>query len=424
MKKRLKRSVKIIIFIFILIIVGVIGFLIYKNYNDNINEETRRNNLVNDIKSHYNKYVKCNDKCNVYDNDNNIKYVLYDGYELELNDIDINYDTKRFISDIGSIDYKDVSPIDSLSVYSDRYKRYIPFNKSIVTNDSFTLYDNSDVIKINYSLEFPIIVDLIDDYYQVEYNNRLLKINKSDVKDIINKNNSNEEIAKKITTITYHFVFDDDEKCNDSSVCRSKKKMDSDIKYLVDNKFLDLTMDEMNLVVRGYINVPRKSVLLTIDDGYFVKSSISVLEKYKVHATLFVVSSFFNNYEKFKSEYLSIQSHTDNMHKSNVCPKNTSYSQGGGILCKSDEFILNDLATSKEKLKVLNSNIIAIAYPFYDYNNNAMKLVRESGFKLAFIGISNTEGRCIIGKTDPYAIPRMAILGNESLNDFISFVNN
>ena len=66
---------------------------------------------------------------------------------------------------------------------------------------------------------------------------------------------------------------------------------------------------------------------------------------------------------------------------------------------------------------------IALAYPFYDYNNRAIELVKKAGFKLAFIGANNVGGRAWPG-INLYKVPRMTIWNTTSFDTFKGYVNN
>lgn len=54
---------------------------------------------------------------------------------------------------------------------------------------------------------------------------------------------------------------------------------------------------------------------ITVDDGYYIPKTIEVLEKYDLHATLFLVGNIKNiTGFDYNSPNLEIHSHTDNLH--------------------------------------------------------------------------------------------------------------
>ena len=76
------------------------------------------------------------------------------------------------------------------------------------------------------------------------------------------------EKATSIPVINYHFFYDPtlNEKCGEL-ICLTTQKFESHLKYLKDNGYRTLTMREYVDWIYGRIELPKKSVLLTIDDG-------------------------------------------------------------------------------------------------------------------------------------------------------------
>lgn len=432
-RKKRKVKKKAVISLFIILIIGIfISILSIKKYYEiKKNEEIKLNQemLIKEIGKHYNKYVVVKKDTILYridDNNNYYEYgMVYQNVEISLEELEITHLTKYFYSsDLESyIKYEDLKPIDELTVYSDRYKNYIAFNQNIVTNDEFTLYDNNNnnnkIYSFKESMSFPIIIKNDDGKYYVEFNNRLLYILKDDIKEFINVKNTTKNSAKKITTLCYHRVYDTNEKCNDLYICKKKSTFDKEMKYLKDNNFLTLTMNEMYLYLSKKLQIPQKSVVLTFDDGYLFGSAIEVLEKYNLHGTGFLKTKYFDDLSSFASDNFELQSHTHDLHTAGTCAKETAYQQGGGILCLNDNVIMNDLKTSRDKL----NGAIALAYPFYDYNNRAINLVQKAGFKLAFIGSNSVYGRSYPG-INLYKVPRMTMWDTTSFTTFKEYVNN
>ena len=283
-----------------------------------------------------------------------------------------------------------------------RYQNYVPFNKNVVTNDTFTLYnDNKKVYTLNKQMEFPIIINDYENRYYVIYNNYLLSIKKEDVKEIRESINTDKKNQSKITTLAYHQVRNDNDKCDNLYVCIKKSAFDKEMKYLHDNHYLTLTMKELYLYLTGKLQI-EKGVVLTFDDGYFIQNTIEILEKYNLYGTVFVIASGFSDLTIFSSSNLLVQSHGYNLHRNNVCKGGN---QGGVMLCMSEDNIKNDLIKSIDTLK---TEPLAFAYPFYDYNDKAIKVVKEL-FKMSFIGRGGTMGRATPLKTNLYKIPRMTV---------------
>ena len=74
--------------------------------------------------------------------------------------------------------------------------------------------------------------------------------------------------------------------------------------------------------------------------------SITILEKYQMLGTLFLIGSL-SSPDAYRSNYLEIHSHTWDMHTLGQCPSSVGR---GGILCLDEDKILEDLKKSRESL--------------------------------------------------------------------------
>ena len=410
-KKTKKRKIKKGVYILILFLLLGIGFGVYYKLDKDKKEEIRLNNekKLNEIKSHYSEIVKVNKKTSLYELKND-KYEevgsIYPEAIINLDDININLDTKYFkIKDKDYyLSYESLEKEDKEEQIDLRYQKYIPFNLNIVTKNDFTMYYNDkELYTFKESMEFPVIINNYENKYYVEYENRLVAIKKDDVKETVKSDNSKKKNQSKITTFCYHRVYDTDDKCKDGYICLKKSSFDQQMKYLSDNNYITLTLTELYLYLTGKIQV-EKATVITFDDGYLYKAANEVLEKYHLNGTMFVISSFFDDLTKFQNlSSIDIQSHTHNMHRNYVCPGGY---QGGAILCASEAKIKEDLETSLEKLGI---EPIGLAFPFYDSNDKAIKVLKEVGFKLAFIGRAGQMGKSTPNKTNLYQIPRMTV---------------
>ena len=373
----------------IILLIGL--YILTNSFNKeytNENEKIKQENIIKEINSSYNKYVKTNKEAKLYTLDNN-KYeeigTISADVELELNE---KKDDNEYFSIKGMdyyINYKNVQKINKISESNNtNYKKYIPFNENIITNSPTKFYKDGKVkYTINKSIEAKIIIKDIDKYY-IEYNNELLYVTKDNVKEIKKSKNSNEKPRTNIRTLTYHTIYNTKtERCTNTVICHPIEQFREHLKYLSENNYLTLTMNELELYLDGKIQVPKKSIVITLDDGKYATNAIKIVEKYKVYATYFIITGRYD--VPPKSEYMKYESHTDNLHNNYKC---SGGNQGGELLCASEDKILKDLKTSQEKL----GGSFAIAYPFFDFNERAIKLLRQAGFRLAFIGQYDTNG--------------------------------
>ncbi len=413
--------VLIIVTIFISVMSIGCGIFIYNDMKVRENMSNRviktRESLVKEedklvrIKANYGSVVKTTKDTTLYINDNG-KYLdsgsINGGNILELETIDnISLDNQYFklLDSEYYVSYKDVIPTTD-TVVNKRYLNYVEFPLEITTKKNTVFYDDSfnQVFTLDSPVTAKVIVNL-DDYYGISLLSRLVYVKKEDIDNSLEVN-TDIESAQSIPAILYHFIYlDGDSSCNDI-ICHSEEQIDSHFKFLSDNDVFTLNTNEVLSFIKGEINLPKKSILITIDDGARAENFIPFLEKYQLNATLFLVSSWYP-VSKFSSPYLEIASHTHNMHTTGVCPTG----QGGGINCLPESEILNDLKLSRETL----NNTKAFCFPFYEYSDYSINLVKEAGFEMAFIGGSTKIKKGI----DPYKIPRYPILSSFGV-DYIS----
>ena len=223
--------------------------------------------------------------------------------------------------------------------------------------------------------------------------------------------------ASKIAVLNYHFFYDPEigETCPDGN-CKKVQDFEKELTYLKQNNYKTLTMDEFTKWMYGEIELPARSVLITIDDGAMGTGShngnklIPILEKYNMHATLFLISGWWS-IDNYRSPYLDIESHTYDMHEGNYCE---GVPRGSKLLCSSREQVLEDLSRSAD----ITGSKNAFCFPMYVYNDTTFDVLREIGFKLAFVGGDVKASR----SNDKYKVPRYHIYRDTSLDQFIDMI--
>lgn len=218
-----------------------------------------------------------------------------------------------------------------------------------------------------------------------------------------------------IPILMYHYFFDSEagETGKDSN-WMDVKDFEKQLKYLSDNNYYYPTWQEVYDFVEGKITLPSKSVVITMDDGHksIYTYAIPLLEKYKVKATAFIITSK-DNAKKIKKymnhEYIEFQSHTHNMHQGGC-----SGGHGGLFRCISYDKGLADLKKSIEFLGKSD----ALAYPFGDVTKNVLTITKAANFK---VGVTTQWGYAKKG-ADPLQLPRVRMYKGIALSTFKSNV--
>jgi len=400
----------LIIFLISVLIICIIFILVLPN-DKKVKDIEEKEEVIIDYKINYNDFVKTNKDTTIYDENKNIIGSISNNTNIELdNEYEIVDEYYKIKNTNYYINYLDVEPTEY--EIDNKYRNYIVYNENIITNNDYKMYLDDTYYEISKEDSYPIIIK-DDDKYGIEFNNKLVYINKSDVKEIIESNNTDVNHTNGIAVLNYHFTIDrssDEGRECLQDICMDQTQVEEEIKYLSDNNFHAATMEEFYMFVTGKIQLPEKSVLITIDDGWYVARMKAILENYQMQGTLFLIGSLASPSD-YASDYIEIHSHSWDLHTPNKC----NGTHGGGLLCLDENTILEDLKKSRESL----NNTEYFCYPFYEYNSRAIELLKQAGFKMAFAG---GERKAKVDD-DLYKIPRFALNRYTSIESFKYYVD-
>lgn len=239
----------------------------------------------------------------------------------------------------------------------------------------------------------------------------------------------NNKQSSGIAILAYHHFMKEEDKIKyekDNYFVMSTEKFEEQIKYLAKNGYNSLKPDEIICYIEGKCKIPKKSYIVTIDDGNISSyyEALPILEKYNVNSINFIIVSRVGekssklNPPKYNfvgedilkkiesnSKTMTIGSHSYGLHDL-IDGQNP-------INVLSYDKILGDVKKSKDFL----NNTKFYAYPFGNKNETYEKAIKEAGYKAAFTFKDNRKAK----KGDNlYAIPRIEIRGDVSLEGFIN----
>lgn len=209
------------------------------------------------------------------------------------------------------------------------------------------------------------------------------------------------QFEQKIPILIYHDISESNPK-NVNEIIHPDK-FSEHMHALKDAGYETITLADLKRVYEGNSGVlPEKPLMITFDDGYLSNYEIAfpMLEKLEMHASIFTLVSrmdenhpnYFtwkNAMEMLGSGWIDIQSHTYNHHyyineEDNYAPALTtigaeeSYEEYSGR-------IREDLFFAKNRMESeLDTNIYAFAFPYGAYNEEAVAVARDCGYKLLF----------------------------------------
>lgn len=415
MRKRRKKVILVAGIVFTIMVVGIVGIVLLDRQKEEPQIKELRVELGGKLTNNIKDYLENKD-------------FRYDEYELsnsEYKDKVGKYSyivskKKRSVLDkvlkkktiyYGNIYVVDtVSPVLEVKDIEIKQGEEINLNSFVesctdLSECSISSPDESKLIEMQSKVgEYDLNIVGADKYGNTVQKKVHLKVNevpKVEVKKEVSSGGKGNGIA----VLNYHFTISDEEKssCSPSSICMNENLFDEHLKYIKENGFYTATLKELEDYLDGYIDLPKKSVVITIDDGWFVSRAIERLEKYDLHGVLFLIGSL-APVTDYASKNLEIASHTWNLHG--------AY---GSLVNASFDTIIEDLSQSKSSL----NGTPYFCYPFYQYDNHVIEALKQTGFTMAFAGGGVKARRGV----DKYKVPRIVVGGNDSVATLASYIN-
>ncbi len=191
------------------------------------------------------------------------------------------------------------------------------------------------------------------------------------------------------------------------------------MKLLKDRGYRVITLDQLFDFLEFKGQIPKKSVVITIDDGWRSTYDIAfpILRKYGYPATLFIYTDLIVGSEKTLSwdlvqemanNGLDIQCHTKSHRNLTTAEQKESYKD-------YFEAIEKEISVCKTMVKrKLNRDVKYLAYPYGETNHLVNELLKKQGYRGAFT-VKRGGNPFFIHN---YGLNRSMIYGNFDLNQF------
>ncbi|WP_339719616.1 polysaccharide deacetylase family protein [uncultured Paraglaciecola sp.] len=236
-------------------------------------------------------------------------------------------------------------------------------------------------------------------------------------KRVINRSGVFVDGYQRIPVLCYHQFTEENQSKNKMVVTRAEFERQMD--YLASNGYQVLALSELGNFLKGEKELPKKSVVITIDDGYrsYLEVAYPILKKYDFPSTMFVYPDFIGAGRALKWQdvkFLSkiplvdIQSHSKSHDSLSPRP-----------LGESDEDYLARLKIEVEGAeKILTrrtkQEINHFAYPYGNSSLEVVELLEHNNYELA---VTVHKGSNPSFST-PFLLHRTMIYGGDSLNTF------
>lgn len=191
------------------------------------------------------------------------------------------------------------------------------------------------------------------------------------------------------------------------------------MRFLKEQGFRVITLDELFDFFDFKRQIPKKSVVITIDDGWRSTYEIAypILRKYGYPATLFVYTDMivgshstlsYDLIREMSENGIDVQCHTKTHRNLGKKTDQESFREYFGALEK-------ELTLSREIIKrKLDKNVEYLAYPYGDTNRLVIALLIKLGYRGGFTIERNSNAFFV----NPYRVYRSMIYGHLGLEDF------
>lgn len=240
---------------------------------------------------------------------------------------------------------------------------------------------------------------------------------------VVDKSN----LAKSIPILTFHRIVPPeikaDAKNKDNEWIASAGDFEQQMKYLHDQGYQTISMDEFYSWYRGQSKLPKKTVMLTFDDGdyelYYIV--LPILKKYGFKGTAFIIGAMTEEtthaYEKSSNRFRIGRDLIDQIGREYPNLEFQSHSYGLHVYENNRPIVYSmNLDQLKEDFRITEAaGFQYIAYPYGAETPALIKAFNESSLKLAF-GFKHWKNAT--PKSPAYDIPRVKINGQISFEEF------
>ncbi len=222
--------------------------------------------------------------------------------------------------------------------------------------------------------------------------------------------------TRDIAVILYHRIDDD------GNYSVKPELFEKQLKHLKKLDYVSISPEDLKGFLDGKINLSRRSILITFDDGFKDNYSIAypLLKKYNFTATFFIsarhIGKLSDYSEKIKNKEMMSFAELSELIENGFTVANHFYSHRNLTEISDQEIesefnhaceILSNIVNSENDLKY-------VAYPRNRTTSNVFATLKKVGVKLGFGG----NPALVSGIVDYLNIPRIEIFGNNSVLKF------
>jgi peptidoglycan/xylan/chitin deacetylase (PgdA/CDA1 family) len=184
-----------------------------------------------------------------------------------------------------------------------------------------------------------------------------------------------------IPILTYHDI----QPASKSRFTITPELFEMQLRYLAEHGYVGITLDDLDRFLRYERPVPRKAVIITVDDGYKSMKTIAapLLAKYRFPATFFIYTDYIGtggnslswaDLRQLKAQGFDIQSHSKS-HSNLALPR-----AGDTAVDRSRWLDAEIVETRKVMAQQLAGEIRYFAYPYGGFTPDVVATVKGAGY--------------------------------------------
>jgi len=222
-----------------------------------------------------------------------------------------------------------------------------------------------------------------------------------------------------VPILTYHDI----EAVSKGRFAITAELFEQQLRYLKENGYVGITLDELDRFLRYEQPLPKKAVVITIDDGFKSAKTFAapLLKKYGVPATFFIYTDFigagknaltWDELRELKAEGFDVQGHSKTHSNLAVPPANESSADRAARL---DSEIV---ATKQLMEKRIGADVRYFAYPYGGFDPDVVAKVKAAGYQVGF-GTRKGSNPFFM---DRYRLKRYNVFMEKDLTKFIQML--
>ncbi|HEY6193299.1 MAG TPA: polysaccharide deacetylase family protein [Bacteroidota bacterium] len=227
---------------------------------------------------------------------------------------------------------------------------------------------------------------------------------------------------RMIKVLMYHRIVEEKSLSEAYWTCVHVREFQKQLELLDRWGFTPITFNDYSLFLQGELNLPRKPVILTFDDGYrdTYDVALPLLQEFGAKAVVFVLgyqgaaTNFWDRSESLPEVALMDRRQIVELHQAGFEIGSHSLNHTK-LTALTDYDAWQEISRSRILLEILlNSPVRSFSYPYGSLNPYVKEMVEHAGYDIA-CGVST--GPANFGE-DPYEIRRITILNTTTTSGF------